>query len=211
MTTSITQAPALALGHTPAPRIHEDCIADESLPTSKAGIVIKLVRRLNRVLGQYSKENEERIGKDIVILIEGIKREEHNKFMTGNFVNRLVTGKDILKEVYKSAKYLTLELGQLMHEGVLESKAEQEHNNKKIEEEKEKVTRIIWAIRFELRILEMTINNESYDYLITDQIKTEVNKFIPVIRSDIDKFCAVHGIKEPQPSINEPPSTASPE
>jgi hypothetical protein len=186
-------------------------MADESLPTSKAGIVIKLVRRVNRLLGQYSKENEERIGMDIILLIDGIKKEEHNKFMTGNFVNRLVTGKDILKEVYKSAKYLTLEFGQLMHEGMLESRAETEHNKKKIEMEKEKASRIIWAIRFELRVLEMISNKEIYDYLISDELRTEANRFIAVIRSDIDKFCAAHGIEEPQPNINEPPATTPPE
>ena len=219
MNASIIDRQAPPAAQTPARDMHyDDYMLDQ--PLSRREMLTRMIKRLNRVLGQYSKDNEERIGRDIVMLIEhGIKKGPHNILMTRHFENKLANG-DVLKEIYKSAKNITLEFGMLMHEGMLESRAEKEHNQAKIDKERAEASNKIWVINFGLGVLESLIKKEEYDFLINGEIKETLSGYIAVIRSDINKFCEVHGIKEAyskqgiietQPSITAPPSTTSPE
>lgn len=213
MNSSIKYAPAPEMRRVPAGgKGLDECMLDESAPASKQEMVVKMIRRLNRLLGHYSKEHEAKLSIDIINLIEhGIKKGRHNELITRPFVNKLANGGDILKQVYLSAKNVTLEFGLLMKEGVIESGAEDAHDEKKVEEERGKAKNIIWVLRMELRRLESLIGLERYDHLITEEVQATAAQFIKVMRSDIDEFCKVHGIKEDQYSIVPPPSTASPE
>jgi hypothetical protein len=198
MNSSIKNAPEAGIHRIPAGQMQPgDCMLDESMPATRSGIVTKMIRRLNRLLGYYSIENEGKLAIDIISLIEhGIKKEPHNELMVRPFVNKLATGKDILKHVYLGAKNITLEFGMLIREG---------------NAERDKSIKIAWVLRMELKILEGLIGFKEYDYIITEEMRTTAEQFVKVMRSDIDKFCEAHGIEEPQPNINPPPSTTSPE
>jgi hypothetical protein len=213
MNPNIQNAPAKEMRHGPACGILTgDCMLDESEPATRTEIVVKMMRRLNRLLGHYSKEHEEKLAIDIINLIEnGIKKGPHNDLMTRAFVNKLANNGDFLKEVYLSAKNVTLEFGLLMNEGVIESGAEDVHDNEKVEEERNRAKNIVWVLRMALRRLERLIGLEQYDHLITEGVQETAVQFIKVMSSDIDEFCKVHGIQEDQYSIVAPPNTASPE
>jgi|GEM_PF-6182230 len=198
MDSSIKHAPAKDMRQVPAGGMRPgDCMLDESEPVTRAEMVTSMIKRLNRLLGYYSKDHEERLAADIIHLIEhGIKKGAHNDLMTRDYVNKLATGRDILKQVYLSAKNITLEFGMLMHGGAAD---------------RERSINVIWVLRLELKRMDTVIGFKGHDHLISEDLQATAAKFIKVMTSDIDKFCNVHGIEEPQPNIVAPPSTRSPE
>jgi hypothetical protein len=191
---------------------------DSFMEGSKGHIALKTITRLNRLLGTYSREHESRLARDIVATVEDIKGSEENHRMKHPMQNKLGPTITIFREIYLSAKNISLVFGNLMNEGVLETEAEAEHNPEAIGKERAAAAGTIWVLRLELKTMEGAIDSGNHDHVINLEFYDAATRFVFLMRKDIDAFCRVHGVGgpqlgkgEPQLKIEAPQSATSPE
>ena len=178
---------------------------------TRSNITIKMVSRINKLLGTYSKVHEARIAKDISDVISHIKSSEDNARMKHPSYSQLGTDPaKVFKTIYMNSKHIALEFGQLMKEGVVEIGAETAHDEQKIKEQREKASHKIWRLGFELRLIRGIAKNESNEHLINEKLAEVVERFAFLMETDMKVFCDVHGIDYNHAIIIPPPITTSP-
>lgn len=179
---------------------------------TRGDITIRMISRLNRLLGTYSKMHEARIANDIKDVIGHIRTSEDNARM--HHPSRNLLGRDpaeVFKTLYKSSKNIALEFSHLMNEGVVEAGAEATHNDGKIRERRENAGHIIWVLALELRLIRGMVRHEANDHIVNEKLAEVVERFVSLMEKDMDVFCKVHGIERNYVAIIPPPSTMSPE
>ncbi|MCX6773856.1 MAG: hypothetical protein NTY68_02545 [Candidatus Micrarchaeota archaeon] len=170
---------------------------EEYFNGSYGDITLRMVKKLVRLLGRYSIENEGRLSKDIISLIEHeIKKGHENDLMRKPYMNRLDLNKTgaVYKIIYMATKNVLLEFGNLMDEGAIEHKAKIEHKDSEISKEMRKEEAMIWVLNMELRRLEVILKSETFMHLINVELHDTLLYYIEILRQDIDKFEDAHGL-----------------
>ena len=185
---------------------------DEYFHGSDGDITLRMLRRLARLLGRYSVENEERLAKDIITLIEHeIKEETENHVMRRPYVNKLCSDGKIYRQLYLSTKNIMLEFGKLMSDAADEKRAIAEHRDEDTTRDKRDEAGIVWLLEFELRMIKTVIDSGSYSHMMTEELHDELIRYVSILGQDLEKFKGAHGIAAQNQAMNPDANTTSSE